>query len=94
MMPPDERAFVHPFSYLHDAFVANPSGLAISTIGTDLTYTEVHDTALRIARVLREHGVRPGHVVGVAAQPVIVAHARPASFTESESRGYPPRLFA
>lgn len=83
MMPPDERAFVHPFSYLHDAFEANPSGLAISTIGTDLTFAEVYDTALRIARVLRDCGVRPGHVVGVATQPIIDVVIAEALFHEA-----------
>jgi acyl-coenzyme A synthetase/AMP-(fatty) acid ligase len=77
------RSFAHPFTYLSDAVARNPDGVAISTIGTDLTYTEVFDSAVRIARVLREMGVRPGDVVGVAAQPIIDLVVAEALFHEA-----------
>ncbi len=77
------RSFAHPFSYLNDAATRNPEGVAISTIGTDLTFAEVYDTALRIARVLRDYGVRPGHVVGVGAQPIIDLVVAQALFHEA-----------
>ena len=76
-------SFAHPFSYLSDAAARNPAGVAISTIGTELTYSEVYDTALRIAHVLRDCGVRPGDIVGVAAQPIIDLVIAEALFHEA-----------
>jgi acyl-CoA synthetase (AMP-forming)/AMP-acid ligase II len=63
--------FGHPFSYLSNAVRSNPDGIAVSCVETELTFTELHDSAVRIAHVLRDLGVRPGDIVGVSAQPVI-----------------------
>ena len=83
MMPPVDRSFAHPFSHLADAAKRNPTGIAISTMGTELTFVEVYDTALRIAQVLRETGIRPGDVVGVSAQPIVALVIAEALFHEA-----------
>ncbi len=80
---PHVHPYMHPFVHLHDAATRNPGGLAISTIGTDLSFAEVYDSALRIARVLRECGIRSGDVVGVAAQPIIDLVIAEALFHEA-----------
>jgi hypothetical protein len=60
MMPPVERSFAHPFWHLADVVKRNPAGIAISTIGTELTFFEADDTVLRIARAVRDAEIRPG----------------------------------
>ena len=73
----------HPFAHLRKAVGRNPDGIAISATGTDLTYAELFDSSLRIARVLREIGVSPGDIVGVAAQPILALVVAEALFHEA-----------
>ena len=64
-------AFTHPFDYLVASATRNPSGIAISSVDVEMTFTELHDTSLRFAALLRERGVSAGDVVGVRAPALV-----------------------
>jgi len=78
MMPPVERSFAHPFWHLADVVKRNPAGIAISTIGTELTFFEADNTVLCIARAVRDAEIRPGfsHVRKRAHQTIALVTER------------------
>ncbi len=73
----------HPFVHLVASATRNPSGVAISTVDVDMTFAELHDTALRFAALLRERGVMPGQVVGVRAPALVELSLAFAIFHEA-----------
>jgi acyl-coenzyme A synthetase/AMP-(fatty) acid ligase len=56
----------HPYSPVVTWATTRPTELAIVASGTELTWAEANDTAVRLAYRLREQGVRSGDVVAVA----------------------------
>lgn len=56
----------HPYSPVVTWATTRPTELAIVASGTELTWAEANDTAVRLAHRLREHGVQSGDMVAVA----------------------------
>jgi len=56
----------HPYSPVVTWATTRPTELAIVASGTELTWAEANDTAVRLAHHLREQGVQSGDVVAVA----------------------------
>ncbi len=56
----------HPYSPVVTWATSRPTELAIVASGTELTWAEANDTAVRLAHRLREHGVQSGDMVAVA----------------------------
>ena len=74
---------IHPFDYLHRSSAAHPETIAISSVEARMSFAELHDTALRFAKVFRDLGVQPGHVVAINTQPFINLVISQALFHEA-----------
>lgn len=88
---------IHPFDYLHRSREIHPDAIAISSVEAKMTFAQLHDTALRFAKVFRDLGVQPGQVVAINTQPFINLVISQALFHEAAigtelPAGYDPNI--
>lgn len=74
---------INPFLHLEKSAKSHPERVAISTVDADLTFAELLDSSVRIAKLLRDRGVTRGDTVGTHLPPIMDLVISEALFHEA-----------